>query len=76
GDSGWLRRIWEGAGDSPLLVDADALAGLIGALLAQGHSAEEAAVLGVYRHGAAGDRAAAARDNPGSLLAGDLIEAL
>lgn len=169
GDSAWLRRIWEGAGDTPLVVDADALnmiadapdfarwakreaptiltphpgemarltgssvpevqkdryetarcfalehgvtlvlkgartvtatrdgfvyvnvngnpgmaaggtgdalAGLIGALLAQGLSAKEAAVLGVFRHGAAGDRAAAARHNPASLLASDLIEAL
>ncbi len=36
----------------------DVLAGLIGGLLAQGYPAEHAAALGVFIHGAAGDRAA------------------
>lgn len=36
----------------------DVLAGLITGLLAYGYSAEDAAVLGVWRHGAAGDAAA------------------
>lgn len=54
----------------------DALAGIIGSLLAQGLSAEQAAAYGVYWHGVAGDRAAAARAQPASLTAGDIIEAL
>jgi len=54
----------------------DALTGVVAGLIAQGLSAEAAAVVGVYWHGAAGDRAAAARTTPASLLAGDIIEAL
>lgn len=54
----------------------DVLAGVIASLLAQGHSAEQAACLGVYLHGAAGDRAAAKRHTPASLIAGDIIEEL
>lgn len=54
----------------------DVLAGMIGALLAQGMSAEQAAALGVYRHGEAGDRAAARRGVPDSVIAGDIIEEL
>ncbi|RAV04120.1 NAD(P)H-hydrate dehydratase [Paenibacillus sp. YN15] len=55
----------------------DVLAGLIASLLAQGYAAGEAAALGVYLHGAAGDRAAQLR--PGgsaSLLAGDIVAQL
>jgi hydroxyethylthiazole kinase-like uncharacterized protein yjeF len=53
----------------------DVLSGLIGALLAQGAPAFEAAALGAWLHGAAGD--AWARDNAGrGLLASDLIERL
>lgn len=54
----------------------DVLAGVIASLLAQGHSAEQAAAFGVYLHGAAGDRAAAARSSAASLIAGDIVEAL
>jgi hydroxyethylthiazole kinase-like uncharacterized protein yjeF len=54
----------------------DVLAGIIGSLLAQKHGAAAAAALGVYIHGAAGDRAAAGRNTPGSLIAGDLLEQL
>jgi NAD(P)H-hydrate repair Nnr-like enzyme with NAD(P)H-hydrate dehydratase domain len=54
----------------------DVLAGMLGSLLAQGLSAEQAASLGVYLHGAAGDRAAAKRFSAGSLLASDIIDAL
>lgn len=54
----------------------DVLAGIIAGLLAQGCEAGLAAALGVYLHGAAGDRAAAGRASPGSLIAGDIIEAL
>lgn len=38
----------------------DVLTGLLGALLAQGYAPEEAALLGVFLHGCAGDRAATA----------------
>ncbi len=53
----------------------DALAGIIGALLAQGLEPTEAAETGVFWHGAAGRRR---RETPGrsGLLASDVIEAL
>ncbi len=54
----------------------DVLAGIIAGLLAQGFEAGLAAALGAYLHGAAGDRAAAGRASPGSLVAGDIAEAL
>jgi NAD(P)H-hydrate epimerase len=55
----------------------DVLTGLIAGLLAQGLDAVQAAAFGVYLHGQAGERAAAARQgNPASLIAGDIIEAL
>jgi NAD(P)H-hydrate epimerase len=52
----------------------DALAGLIGALLAQGLAAAAAARLGVYLHGLAGDRVA--RDGAIGMIASDLIDEL
>ncbi|MCR6631329.1 MAG: NAD(P)H-hydrate dehydratase [Magnetospirillum sp.] len=55
----------------------DVLAGLITSLLAQGYAAGDAAALGVYLHGAAGDRAAQLRPGgPASLLAGDIVAQL
>ena len=53
----------------------DVLSGVLGALLAQGLGPLEAARLGVYIHGLAGDRAAAARGQIG-LVAGDLVSEL
>ncbi|MGD0090632.1 MAG: NAD(P)H-hydrate dehydratase, partial [Planctomycetota bacterium] len=53
----------------------DVLAGLIGAFIAQGLSAFDAACLGVHLHGLAGDLAAK-RLGVWSLLAGDLAEEL
>jgi NAD(P)H-hydrate epimerase len=53
----------------------DALSGIIGALLAQGVGAAEAARLGVYLHGAAADRVAADRGEIG-LLASDVIDSV
>ncbi len=53
----------------------DVLTGLLGALLAQGYDAVDAACLGVYVHGAAGDRVAA-EQGPEALAAGDLAAAL
>lgn len=54
----------------------DVLTGIIAGLLAQGLSAVQAAAFGAYLHGLAGERAAAARNHPASLLAGDIIEHL
>ncbi len=51
----------------------DALTGMIGGLLAQGHPAAQAACLGVYLHGLAGDLAAKEKGEA-SMIAGDLIE--
>ncbi len=53
----------------------DALAGLIGGLLAQGYSPEEACCLGVFLHGAAADAVAAEQGEVG-MLARDVIEGL
>lgn len=53
----------------------DVLAGLLGGLLAQGMDAFDAARLGVFVHGLAGDCAAAAKSARG-LIAGDVVEAI
>lgn len=53
----------------------DVLSGIIGAMLAQGMTADLAAPLGVYLHGLAGDKAAKATGER-ALIATDLIEAL
>jgi NAD(P)H-hydrate epimerase len=50
----------------------DVLTGIITALLAQGYSAADAAILGVYLHGVAGD-AAAAELSQEAMTAGDLV---
>lgn len=51
----------------------DVLTGMILALLAQGYTPQEAAILGVYEHGLAGDRAAQIK-SPTSMIASDIIE--
>jgi hydroxyethylthiazole kinase-like uncharacterized protein yjeF len=51
----------------------DVLTGIIGSLLAQGYNPADAAVLGAYLHGYAGDRAAA-RHSKTALIASDIIE--
>ncbi len=53
----------------------DVLAGMIGALLAQGFDTWAAAMCGVYLHGAAGDRAAA-RLSQHAMLPRDIIDEL
>lgn len=53
----------------------DVLAGAIGGLLAQGLSTEDAAAVGVYLHGLAGERASAEFGNAG-MLASDLLPEL
>jgi hydroxyethylthiazole kinase-like uncharacterized protein yjeF len=51
----------------------DALTGMIASFLAQGHTAEQAACLGVYLQGLAGDLAAGEQGEAG-MITGDLIE--
>ena len=51
----------------------DALTGMIGSFLAQGYGPADAACLGVYLHGCAGDLAAEEKGEAG-MIAGDLIE--
>jgi hydroxyethylthiazole kinase-like uncharacterized protein yjeF len=51
----------------------DALTGMIGSLLAQGSPSFDAACLGVYLHGRAGDLASKEKGEAG-MIAGDLIE--
>lgn len=51
----------------------DVLTGIITALLARGYNSEDAAILGVYIHGQAGDRAASARSQTG-MIASDIVE--
>jgi NAD(P)H-hydrate epimerase len=53
----------------------DALSGAIAALIAQGLAPYDAAVLGAYAHGLAGDLRAAKAGQLG-LTAGDIIESL
>jgi len=53
----------------------DVLTGIIVSLIAQGCSTENAALLGVYLHGAAGD-AAAKQLTEYSVIAGDLVDAI
>ena len=51
----------------------DALTGMIGSLFAQGYASLQAACIGVYLHGRAGDLAAKEKGEAG-MIAGDLIE--
>ena len=53
----------------------DVLTGILTGLLAQGYTSEHAAVLGVYLHGLAGDRAAE-KFSQEAMIAGDIIECL
>lgn len=53
----------------------DVLTGVIGSLLAQGYHPQEAACIGVFIHGLAGDRAAEEKGEAG-MIAGDVIENL
>lgn len=51
----------------------DVLTGIITGLKAQGYSSQEAAIIGVYLHGLAGDFAAA-RQGVEAMLAGDIVK--
>jgi ADP-dependent NAD(P)H-hydrate dehydratase / NAD(P)H-hydrate epimerase len=53
----------------------DVLTGILTALKAQGYESEQAAILGVYIHGMAGDLAAS-KFSTEAMLASDIIESL
>jgi hydroxyethylthiazole kinase-like uncharacterized protein yjeF len=53
----------------------DVLTGIVAALLAQGAAPEDAAVAGVFLHGAAADRLVASGVGPVGLTAGEVIDA-
>ena len=53
----------------------DVLAGILGALLAQGYSGETALVLGTHLHGAAADELARMGTGPVGMTAGEVIDA-
>lgn len=69
------RSLWVNQTGNPGMATAgigDALTGMIGGFLAQGLGPKEAATLGIYLHGLAGDLAAAERGEAG-LITSDLI---
>lgn len=69
------RSLWVNHTGNPGMATAgigDALTGMIGGFLAQGMGLKEAATLGIYLHGLAGDLAAAERGEAG-LITSDLI---
>lgn len=71
-------RLWVNPTGNPGMATAgtgDVLAGVIGALMAQGLAPEDAAVNGVYLHGLAGDMAAEAMGEVG-IIASDLLTRL
>jgi NAD(P)H-hydrate epimerase len=51
----------------------DVLTGILLGLLAQGYSAEDAALIGVYLHGVSGDLAAT-RFGQQAMIAGDIVD--
>ena len=53
----------------------DVLTGIILSLLAQRYTPEESAIIGVFMHGRAGDKAAAEKGME-AMIAGDIIKAL
>ena len=53
----------------------DVLTGIILSLLAQGYAPENAAVMGVYLHGMAGD-IAVSESSPESIIASDIINSI
>ena len=71
--SGWVYVNTTGNPGMATGGTGDSLTGMIGSFLAQGYSASQAACLGVYVHGLAGDFAAKEKGET-SMIAGDLIE--
>lgn len=53
----------------------DVLTGILGSLLAQGYTPDEAALLGVYLHGCAGDKALQ-KQSEESLIASDMVDSI
>lgn len=71
-------RMWRNPTGNPGLAApgmGDVLAGMIAALVAQGLTLEQAAVLGAYLHGAAADAAVAQGRGPVGLTAGEVAHA-
>lgn len=71
-------QIWFNGSGNPGMATAgsgDVLTGLLTGLLAQGYPPEQAAILGVYMHGLAGDLAAQELEHE-ALLAGDIIQCI
>jgi hydroxyethylthiazole kinase-like uncharacterized protein yjeF len=69
------NEIWRNSTGNPGMAApgmGDVLSGVIAALLAQGLSAEQAAVLGVWVHGQAGDDAVASGLGPAGLTASEV----
>ena len=76
--AGANREVWINSTGNPGMATGgmgDVLTGVIAGLMAQEHSSETAAVLGVYIHGLAGDIAAEAFGMPG-LIASDVLKAV
>lgn len=74
----WGREIYLNTSGNDGMATAgmgDVLTGVIGGLMAQGMDAGEAACLGVYIHGRAGDKAAEEKGRYG-LMAGDVVNCL
>jgi hydroxyethylthiazole kinase-like uncharacterized protein yjeF len=71
--------IWINSTGNPGMATAgsgDVLSGIITGLLAQGYAVADAAKLGVYLHGLAGDLAVTGCQSEASLIASDIIENL
>lgn len=72
-----VGRLWHNPTGNPGMAApgmGDVLSGMIAALVAQGLTTEQAAVLGVYLHGAAGDAAVEAGTGPVGLTAGEVTQ--
>ena len=72
-------EIWINSTGNPGMATAgsgDVLSGIITGLLAQGYTSADAAKLGVYLHGLAGDLAVSDFQSEASLIASDIIENL
>lgn len=71
-------QVWFNGSGNPGMAtggSGDVLTGLLTGLLAQGYAPEEAAILGVYVHGMAGDLAAQELGHE-ALLAGDIVRCI
>lgn len=73
--SGWVTVNLSGNSGMAKGGSGDVLSGIIGSLLSQHMTPYEAAALGVYLHGLAGDRAAEKKGTY-SMLAGDIVEGI